>query len=120
MCNPTRKPTDGTVPIRFGNYNIRNGQKVGCEAVEKCDAAAVSAWRIRCDDFVAGQPAGVDAICEFCLLEDAQVHIGLGHPPECRLQPPLPAVAYVIGAESNRHRPIRRLPGRVAYTLPPM
>ena len=32
MCNPTRKPTDGTVPIRFGTYNIRNGQKGGLEA----------------------------------------------------------------------------------------
>ena len=29
---PTRKPTDGTVPIRFGTYNIRNGRKGGSEA----------------------------------------------------------------------------------------
>ena len=32
MCNPNRKPTDGTVPIRFGTYNIRNCQKGGLEA----------------------------------------------------------------------------------------
>ena len=32
MCNPTRKPTDGTVTIRFGTYNIRNGRKGGLEA----------------------------------------------------------------------------------------
>ena len=32
MCNPTRKPTDGTVTIRFGTYNIRNGQKGALEA----------------------------------------------------------------------------------------
>ena len=32
MCNPTRKPTDGTVLIRFGTYNIRNGRKGGLEA----------------------------------------------------------------------------------------
>ena len=32
MCNPTRRPTDGTVPIRFGTSNIRNGQKGGLEA----------------------------------------------------------------------------------------
>ena len=32
MCNPTRKPTDGTVSSRFGTYNIRNGRKVGLEA----------------------------------------------------------------------------------------
>ena len=32
MCNLTRKPTDGTVPIRFGSYNIRNGRKGGLEA----------------------------------------------------------------------------------------
>ena len=32
MCNPTRKPTDETVQIRFGTYNIRNGRKGGLEA----------------------------------------------------------------------------------------
>ena len=39
--------------------------EVGCGAVKKCYAAAVSDRRIRCDDFVAGRPAGVDAICGF-------------------------------------------------------
>ena len=63
-------------------------------------AAAVSAWRIRRDDAVAGRPAGVDPIREFCLLEDSQVHVGLGHPPECHIQPPLLAVTDVVGAES--------------------
>ena len=32
MCNPTRRPTVGTVPIRFGTYNIRNGRKGGLES----------------------------------------------------------------------------------------
>ena len=32
MCNPTRRPTDGTVPIRFGTYNIRNGRRGGLES----------------------------------------------------------------------------------------
>ena len=32
MCNLTRRPTDGTVPIRFGTYNIRNGRKGGLES----------------------------------------------------------------------------------------
>ena len=32
MCNPTRRPTDGTVPIIFGTYNIRNGGKGGLES----------------------------------------------------------------------------------------
>ena len=32
MCNPTRRPTDETVPIRFGTYNIRNGRKGGLES----------------------------------------------------------------------------------------
>ena len=32
MCNSTWKPTDGTVTIRFGTYNIRNGRKGGLEA----------------------------------------------------------------------------------------
>ena len=142
----------GTVPIRFGTYNIRNGRKGGLEsalrgmsqanmdlgilqenkltngvytcgsagnkviatdapsrhcggvalfyrptprftveAVEKCDAAAVLARLISRDDCVAGRPAGVDPIRDLGLLEDAQVHIGMGHPAECRLQPsPLP------------------------------
>ena len=31
MCNPTRKPTCGTVPIRFSTYNIRNSRKVGLD-----------------------------------------------------------------------------------------
>ena len=31
MCNPTRRPTCGKVPIRFSTYNIRNGQKGGLE-----------------------------------------------------------------------------------------
>ena len=32
MCKPTRGPTDGKVPIRFGTYNIRNGRKGGVES----------------------------------------------------------------------------------------
>ena len=32
MCNPTWRPTDGTVPIRFGTYNIRNGRMGGLES----------------------------------------------------------------------------------------
>ena len=32
MCKPTRRPTDGTVPIRFRTYNIRNGRKGGLES----------------------------------------------------------------------------------------
>ena len=32
MCNPTRKPKNGTVSIRFGTYNICNGRKGGLEA----------------------------------------------------------------------------------------
>ena len=32
MCKPTRRPTDGKVPIRFGTYNICTGRKGGLEA----------------------------------------------------------------------------------------
>ena len=32
MCKPTRRPTDGKVPIRFGTYSIRNGRKGGLES----------------------------------------------------------------------------------------
>ena len=31
MCNPTRRPTGGTVPIRFVTYNISNGRRGGFE-----------------------------------------------------------------------------------------
>ena len=31
MCKSTGKSTRGAVPIRFGNYNIRNGSKMGME-----------------------------------------------------------------------------------------
>ena len=92
--------------------------EVGFGAVEKCDAAAVSARRIRRNDAIAGRPAGVDSLREFCLLEDSQVHVGLGHPPECHFQPPLSAVTDVVGAESNWHLPTRRPPGSVAHVLP--
>ena len=37
MCNPNRKPTDGTLPIRFGTYNIRNGRTGGLEAALRGD-----------------------------------------------------------------------------------
>ena len=32
MCRSTGRPTSGKVPIRFGTYNIRNGQNGGLEA----------------------------------------------------------------------------------------
>ena len=32
MCNPTRRPTDRTVPIRFGTYNNCNGRTGGFES----------------------------------------------------------------------------------------
>ena len=31
MYNNIRRPTSGKVPIRFGTYNIRNGQKGGLD-----------------------------------------------------------------------------------------
>ena len=32
MCRRTGQPTSGTVPIRFGTYNIRNGRNSGLES----------------------------------------------------------------------------------------
>ena len=32
MCKHTGQPTSGTVPIRFGTYNIRNGRNGGLES----------------------------------------------------------------------------------------
>ena len=33
MCKHTGQPTSGTVPIRFGTYNIRNGRNSGLVSV---------------------------------------------------------------------------------------
>ena len=86
--------------------------------VEECNNAAVLARRFRRDDDIAGGPAGLDPIREFCLLEDSQIHVCLGHPPECRLQTSLAPVMNVVGAESNRHLPTRSPPGIVVHALP--
>ena len=42
--------------------------EVWSRAVENCDAAAVSARRVRRNDAISGQPAGVDSISKFGFL----------------------------------------------------
>ena len=59
-----------------GKLLHRLDREVWFRAVVNCNAAAVSAWRVRRDDAIAGRPAGVDSIGKFGFLEDAQVNIG--------------------------------------------
>ena len=70
--------TDAPSRHRGGvKFFYRLHREVWFRAVENCDAAAVSARRVCRNDAIAGQPAGVDSIGKFGLLEDAQVHVGL-------------------------------------------
>ena len=48
----------------------------------------------------------------------AQVHVGLGHPPQFRLQSPVTTITYIIGAEPNRHCPPCRLPSNLTHPRP--
>ena len=57
--------------------------------VEHYHSAAVSDRRVRHNDDVSILPAGVDAVSDLCLLEDAQVHVGLVHPPQLQLKSPV-------------------------------
>ena len=57
-------------------------RKMRRRPVEHCHSAPVSAWRVRRDDAIPIRPAGVDAVRDLCFLEDAQVRVGLGHPPQ--------------------------------------
>ena len=70
----------------------------------------MSARRVCSKDAVSCQLAGVDPICAICLLEDAQVHVGLGHSPECRFQTSVPPVPDIVSAKSNRHFFLCRTP----------
>ena len=51
-------------------------------------------------------------------MEDSQIHVSLGHTPQCCLQTSVYSVANVVGAESNRHLPTRRTPGTVEHAPP--
>ena len=71
----------------------------------------MSAQRVRSDDAVPNQLAGVESVRALGLLEDAQVHVGLGHSLECRIHSPVPPVLDIVSTESNRHPLPRRTPG---------
>ena len=92
--------------------------KTRLRPIEYCDPAVVTARRAPGDDVVSGRPAGVDAIGNSSLLGDAQVHIGLGHPPRHRLQNPVSTVTNVVGDKPNGHPPPRRSPGTPTHPLP--
>ena len=78
----------------------------------------MSARRVSSEDTVPGRLTGVDHICTLRLLEDAEVHVGLGHSPECRFQTSVPPVPDVVSAESNRHFFLRRTPSTLEHSPP--
>ena len=86
--------------------------------VKHCHSAVVSARRVCCDDAILSRHAGVDSVCYICLLEDAQVHVGLGHPPQRRLQSPVTTVTDVVGAKPNPHFPPHKTPSTLTHPLP--
>ena len=88
------------------------------QPVKHCHSAAVSDWRLCRGNAIPSQPAGVDDVIEFCFLEDDQVHVGLGHPPQRRLQCPITTVTDIIGEEPNRHRTPRRPPSTPTHPRP--
>ena len=75
------------------------------QPVKHCHSAAVSARRICRNDAIPNRPKGVYFVCYLCLLEDAQVHVGLVNPPQRQLQSPVTAVTDVVYAEPNRYLP---------------
>ena len=52
---------------------------------------------------VADIPAGLYSIRKVGFLEDAQVQVGTGHPPQLQLNSSDPAISYVLRSKPNRH-----------------
>ena len=73
-------------------------RKIWRRLVEHCHSVVVSDWRVRRNNAIPSRPAGVDAVSDLCLLEDSQVHVGLGHPPQRQLQSPVTTVTDLVGA----------------------
>ena len=86
--------------------------------VEHCHSAKMSARRVCRNDAITIRPVGAHAVSDFCFLEDAHVHVGLGHPPKCQLQSPVTTVTDIIGAKHNWHRPPRKTHSTTTNPLP--
>ena len=80
--------------------------------VEHRHSSVVSAQSVHSNGAVAGWPAGADSIRNLGFLEGAQVQVGLGHTPRCRLQSSVLAVLYVVQFEPNGH------PGFTPFLFP--
>ena len=93
-------------------------QKMRRRSVKQCHSTAVSAWRVRRDDAIPSRPAGVDSVCYLGFLEDYQVHVGLGHPPQLRLQSSITVITVVIGPEPNWYLPSCRNPSTPTHPPP--
>ena len=78
----------------------------------------MSALHVCSDDAVSGQLVGVYPISALRLLEDAQVHVGLGHSPDRRFQTSVPPVPDIVSAKSNRHFFLHRTPGTLERSPP--
>ena len=57
-------------------------------------------------------------VSDLCLLKYAQVHVGLGHTSQRRLQSTVSSILNVIGAELNRHPPPRITTGTPTHPQP--
>ena len=70
--------------------------EVGEVLVENGHPSVVLDWRIGHEDAIARRRACVNPIYYFSILEEPQVEIGLGHPPQCRLDYSVPSIPYII------------------------
>ena len=92
--------------------------KMRRQTVKHSHSAAVSDRRVCRNDAIPSRPAAVDSVCYLCFLEDYQVHVSLGHPPQRRLQSSVTTVTDVVGAEPNRHLTSRSTPSTPTHPLP--
>ena len=67
--------------------------------VKHCHSTTVSDQCAHRYNTVAGQLIGVDAIYKLRILEDDQVQVGLGHPPQRQLEYSVPTVTDIIQSE---------------------
>ena len=77
----------------------RLDRKPRWNAVKYFHSATVSDWCAHRDNTISGRFAGVDAICYLHILDYDQIQVGLGHPPQLKLEYSVPTVTYIIQYE---------------------
>ena len=71
--------------------------------LERRHSAPVSYMHAGRDYNVPGWPLSVDPSCELLILEYAQIHVGLVHPPQSRLQAAIASVSGITWYKTNQH-----------------